>query len=132
MRITTPFRNSKEKNSHTGMHECPGHRPEEVVVDLLRAYSKRSDLLFELASAVECLQLKDVWTADTGRSVRSEQAPSVWRISDRLTEADIRSLASSYRAGTAARELAEQFKISKSSVKQILRERGIRRTSPAA
>jgi predicted DNA binding protein len=100
------------------------------MVDLLRAYSKRSDLLFELASAVERLQLKDVWTADTGRSVRSEQAPRVWRISDRLTEADIHSLASSYGAGTTARELAEQFKISKSSVKQILRERGIRRTSP--
>lgn len=99
------------------------------VADLLRAYSKRSDLLFELVSAVERLQVKDVRTVDTGRSVRSEQAPRVWRISDRLTEADIRSLVSSYRAGTTARELAEQFKISKSSVKQILRERGIRRTS---
>jgi DNA-directed RNA polymerase specialized sigma24 family protein len=100
-------------------------------VDLLRAYSKRSDLLFELVSAVERLQVEDGQTADTGRSVRSEQAPRVWRICDRLSEADIRSLVSSYRVGTTARELAEQFKISKSSVKQILRERGIRRTSPA-
>jgi predicted DNA binding protein len=95
------------------------------------SYSKRSDLLSELVSAVERLQVKDSRTADTGRSVRSEQAPRVWRISDRLTEADIRSLVSSYRAGTTARELAEQFEISKSSVKQILRERGIRRTSAA-
>ncbi|MGH3837476.1 MAG: helix-turn-helix domain-containing protein [Pseudonocardiaceae bacterium] len=55
-----------------------------------------------------------------------------WRISDRLTKADIHSIASSYRAGTTARKLAEQLKISKSSVKQILRDRGIRRTSPAA
>ncbi len=98
-------------------------------MDLLRAYSKRSDLLFELASAVERLQVKDARTADTGRSVRSEQAPRIWRISDRLTKADIHSIVSSYRAGTTAWRLAEQFK---SSVKQILRERGIRRTSPAA
>lgn len=98
----------------------------------MRAYSKRSDLLFELVSAVERLHVKDVCAADTGRSVRSEQAPRVWRISDRLTEADMCSLASSYRAGTTARELAEQFKISKSSVKQILRERGIQRASPTA
>jgi DNA invertase Pin-like site-specific DNA recombinase len=80
---------------------------------------------------VERLQTEDARTVDTGRSVRSEQAPRVWRIYDRLSEADIRSLVSSYRVGTTARELAEQFKISKSSVKQILRERGIRRTSPA-
>ena len=97
----------------------------------MRAYSKRSDLLFELVSAVERLQVKDVQTADTTRRVRSEQAPRIWRICDRLSEADIRSLISSYRVGTTARELAEQFKISKSSVKQILRERGIRRTSSA-
>jgi len=100
-------------------------------VDLLRAYSKRSDFLFELVSAVERLQLKDGRTADTGRSVRSEQAPRVWRICDRLSEADIRSMVSSYRVGTTTRELAQQFKISKSSVKQILRERGRRGISPA-
>ena len=99
--------------------------------DLLRAYSKRSDLLFELVSAVERLQVKDAWTADTERSVHSKQAPRVWRINDRLCEADILSLVSSYHGGTTARELAEQFKISKSSVKQVLRDRGIRRTSPA-
>src|SRR5262249_13164044 len=101
------------------------------MVDLLRAYSKRPDLLFELVSTVEHLQVKDARTADTDRSVRSEHPPRVWRISDRLTEADIHSIVSSYRAGTTARELAEQFKISKSSVKQILREGGVRRTLPA-
>jgi DNA-directed RNA polymerase specialized sigma24 family protein len=80
---------------------------------------------------MERLQVTDARTADTDRSVRSEQAPRVWRISDRLTEVDIHSIVSSYCAGTTARELAELFKISKSSVKQILRERGIRRTSSA-
>jgi DNA-directed RNA polymerase specialized sigma24 family protein len=100
------------------------------MVDLMRAYSKRSDLLFELVSAVERLQVKDAQTADAARSVRSEQAPRIWRICDRLSEADVHSLVSGYRVGMTARELAEQFKISESSVKLILRKRGIRRTSP--
>jgi transposase len=55
----------------------------------------------------------------------------VWRVSDRLSETDLCSLVSGYRAGTTARELAEQFNISKSSVKRLLREQGIRRSAPA-
>ncbi|MGH3808287.1 MAG: hypothetical protein ACRDRU_17020 [Pseudonocardiaceae bacterium] len=49
--------------------------------------------------------------------------------SDRLSEADLCSLVSGYLVGLTARELAERFKISKSSVKRLLRERGIRRTA---
>jgi len=98
-------------------------------LDLLIAYSKRLDLLSALLSAVERLRAKDADEPETGRSVRSEQAPRVWRVSDRLSEADLCSLASGYLAGSTARELAERFKISKSSVKRLLRERGIRRTA---
>lgn len=98
-------------------------------MDLLTAYSKRLDLLSALVSAVERLRAKDAEEPETGRSVRSEQTPRVWRVSDRLSEAELHSLVSHYLAGTTARELAEQFKISKSSVKRLLRERGIRRTA---
>jgi DNA-directed RNA polymerase specialized sigma24 family protein len=100
-----------------------------VVVDLLTAYSKRLDLLSALVSVVKRLRAKDADEPETGRSVRSEQAPRVWRVSDRLSEADLCSLVSHYLAGITAHELAEQFKISKSSVKRLLRERGIRRTA---
>ena len=99
------------------------------MVDLLTAYSKRLDLLSALVSAVERLRAKDADEPETGRSVRCEQAPRVWRVSDRLSEAELHSLVSHYLAGITARELAEQFKISKSSVKRLLRERGIRRTA---
>jgi DNA-directed RNA polymerase specialized sigma24 family protein len=98
-------------------------------VDLLTAYSKRLDLLPALVSAVERLRAKDADEPETGRSVRSEQTPRVWRVSDRLNEAELHSLVSHYLAGITARELAEQFKISKSSVKRLLRERGIRADS---
>jgi hypothetical protein len=99
-------------------------------VNLLIAYSKRSDLLFELVRAVERPRSTDGLEPEKGGSVRSEQAPRVWRVSDRLSEADLCNLVSCYHAGTTARELAEQFNISKSSVKQLLRDRGIRRTTP--
>ena len=48
-----------------------------------------------------------------------------------MDEVDLRSLVSGYSAGTTARELAEQFHISKSSVKRLLREQGIRRAPGA-
>lgn len=95
-------------------------------MDLVRAYSKRLDLVTELVSAVERLRITDARELEEGRSVRSGQAPRVWRVSDRLDEADLHTLISFYRSGTTARELAEHFNISKSSVKRLLRERGIR------
>ena len=101
-------------------------------MDLLIAYSKRLDLLSSLVSAVGQLRAADAYESERGRSVCSEQSASVWRVSDRLSETDLCSLVSSYRAGTTARELAEQFNISKSSIKRLLRERGLRRTAPPA
>jgi len=105
------------------------NRSSLTMVGLLLAYSKRLDLLSALVSAAERLRAKDADELETGCSVRSEQAPRVWRVSDRLSEADLCSLVSGYLVGLTARELAEQFKISKSSVKRLLRERGIRRTA---
>jgi hypothetical protein len=102
------------------------------MVDLLIAYSKRWDLVSELVNAVGSLRARDAREPETARSVRSGQAPRVWRVSDRLSEPDLCSLVSGYRAGTTARELAQQFNISKSSVKRLLRDRGIRRTAPVA
>jgi hypothetical protein len=120
------------KQLDTARCKTPGQGTMKHMVDLLMSYSKRSDLLFELVSAVERLRSTDSLEPEKGGSVRSEQAPRVWRISDRLSETDIRDLISRYQAGTTSRELAEQFGISQSSVKQLLRDWRIRRTTPAA
>jgi hypothetical protein len=90
------------------------------------------DLLSELVSVTERLRVTNAQEPEKGCSVRAGQAPRVWRVKDRLSEADLCNLVSCYRAGAIARELAEQFNISKSSVKRLLRERGIRRTAPVA
>lgn len=95
------------------------------------AYSKRVDLLSVLVGAVERIRIRDGGEAGVRGSVRSDRAPRPWRVGDRLSEADVGGMVSSYQAGMTARELAEHFKISKSSVKRLLRERGVRRRTPA-
>jgi hypothetical protein len=52
------------------------------------AYSKRPDLLFDLARAVERLRGGVVGELGEARSVRCEQAAHVWRVRDRLSAAD--------------------------------------------
>ncbi len=85
------------------------------------------DLLFGLVSAVERLRGSDAGEFDGACSVRSGRAPQVWRVSDRLNGTDVQRLISCYRDGVTVRELAEQFKISMTSVKRLLREHRARR-----
>jgi response regulator of citrate/malate metabolism len=89
------------------------------------AYSKRPDLLFDLASTVERLCREGVDEPGGVRSVRSEQAPRVWRVRDRLSEADIRNLISRHQEGVTTRELAEHFNIGMTSVKRLLGKRPV-------
>jgi DNA-directed RNA polymerase specialized sigma24 family protein len=44
-----------------------------------------------------------------------------WAIADRLAADDVQAVVDGYRAGRTARELAEKFKISTSSVKRLVR-----------
>lgn len=97
------------------------------VADLLMSYSKRPDLLFDLARAVKRLYGGVVGELGEARSVRCEHAARVWRVRDRLSAADIDSLIARYREGVTTWELAEHFKIGMTSVKQLLREHGVRR-----
>lgn len=100
-------------------------------MDLLVAYSKQMDRVSELVSAVERLRVGDagepVWV-----SVRSAEGPRVQqRVMDRLGEDGLCRLASEFRAGATKRELAERYAMSESTVKRILRKRGVRRAPTA-
>ncbi|KDA44546.1 hypothetical protein [Frankia sp. BMG5.23] len=115
----------------------PGHEDHDrgssmnPLVDLLRRYSNpTSGYLRDLRTL--CTVLDEVDTAPqpsllgkTGRGRR----PAVGKVTDRLSPADIESLIDLYRAGATARALAEKFSISPTSVKTLLRERGVRRSS---
>lgn len=130
MRIATLPQRQKERTRTPNKHERPRQRPPGRSRGTSCSYSKRLDLLSELVNAVECLRVGYGEEPETGHSVRSDHTSRVWRVSDRLDEADLCKLILCYCSGTTARELAEQFTISKSSVKRLLRERDIRRTVP--
>ena len=56
---------------------------------------------------------------------------NAWQVADRLTQEDIAVLVDAYLAGTTARELAAKYGIGMTTVKRMLRERGVRRRSVA-
>jgi DNA invertase Pin-like site-specific DNA recombinase len=45
-------------------------------------------------------------------------------VSERLDENDLRTLVEEFKSGTSKKDLAKRYKISDSSVKRVLRERG--------
>lgn len=70
---------TREGTRTSEKHERLGQK-RAFSVDLLIAYSKRLDLLSALVSAVKRLRAKDADESETGRNVRSKQAPRVWRV----------------------------------------------------
>jgi hypothetical protein len=94
------------------------------------SYSNRSDLCDELASVVSRLADQGSESSSTvARSVANRHVPQPYRLSDRLGEAAIQELIESFKAGTPKHELADQYGVSLSGVKNLLRERGVRRKS---
>jgi len=98
----------------------------EILVDLLIAYSNRSDVLFDLVRAVERVGAAGVGGPDVDHSVRSGRAPRAWRVADRLSEGDLRNLVSRRLDGATVRQLAEEFDIGLTSVKRLLRDQRAR------
>lgn len=98
------------------------------VVDLVRHYSNRSDLLLDLEHLTRNLRASLEGGAETSVSVRSDRMPGPSRrIADRLGEPQIRTMVADFQAGEPSWRLAEQYGIGQTSVKRILRERRARR-----
>lgn len=91
-------------------------------MDLLTAYSKRSDLADALVRAVHQIQRARERSSRQPQSVQSEgKSGRQWRVADRLTETDVRLLVVAFEGGTPKWKLAEQYGVSESSVKRLLR-----------
>ena len=86
-------------------------------MELVRRYSNRTDLLERLAE----VRLDGHALTSAGR------ASGVWRVRDRLTDDEVERLIADFLAGTSKRELAPQYGLSLSSVKNLLRKHGVRR-----
>lgn len=98
------------------------------------SYSKLVDLAAELGKLTDQLgrarhdgQYEDCQSVRTvGGNRRTDL------LEDRLSEDDIRQLISDFQSGTPKWKLAEQYGISLSSVKRVLRKQGARRQDKAA
>lgn len=92
-------------------------------VDLGRAYHKRPDLASALVKRVTQIRKAQAATPRPRRSVSSTgRTDRVWKLDDRMSDADIRLLADAFRRGTPKWKLAEQYGISESSIKRLLRK----------
>jgi hypothetical protein len=99
-------------------------------VDIIRAYSKRSDLQEDLNRVLLRLERAAKEPGHARRSVSSTgQVDRAWRTSDRLTADDEAEIVRCFMTGTPKATLAEKHGISESSVKRLLRRHGARRTS---
>ena len=102
-----------------------------IVVELLSRYSNREDLLKPLVSVLDRINsVPEPHDEQDQLASADGPAPATWRVSERLSPADVKTLVKSYLAGTTIRVLAERYGIGTSSVKRLLREHGARKLPP--
>jgi len=92
------------------------------MVGLVRAYSKRPDVLEDLDQAVRQLDKASAEPAPERASVRSSgRVGRVHAVADRLTAEQVAAIIQRFRAGRAKHVLADEYGISLSSVKRLVR-----------
>lgn len=95
-------------------------------MELLHRYSNRHDLVEPLVDVVRRIRENDQ-SEEPGLSEPHRVVSGPHKLTERLAVDDPQEIAELYRNGTTARELAEKFSISRSSIKRILRKYGVRR-----
>lgn len=64
---------------------------------------------------------------ETPMPVQPPALPRRRRLRDRLTQQDLSALIESFQAGTPAHVLAERYSVGETALKELLRQRGVRR-----
>ena len=122
---------AKEGTRAPEKRECPGQRPGRSRWSSSARYSNRDDLLKPLVSILERIHEEPSAAVEEAQLTSADgPAPRAWQVSRRLSPTDIKALVTSYLAGSTIRALAEQYSISTTSVKRLLRERGARKQRP--
>jgi hypothetical protein len=99
-------------------------------LELLRRYTNRSDLLFDLCQAVDRIQGTHLLTTEEDQTQELASAcpePRQRLLSTRFTYEDIASMVAKYDSGTSAKVLAKEYQIGLTSIKRLIKERGMRR-----
>jgi hypothetical protein len=97
------------------------------MVELVSHYSNSPELLTDLRRTVYAVTEMAVGEEEPDLSTTAP-ADRPWQIKDRLSAGDIDQLVESFKAGSTIPELVERYGICRSSVKRILRERGVGRS----
>jgi hypothetical protein len=95
------------------------------LVEVLRRYSNKSDLVRIMLDVLCRIEEND--QTDEPGVLSTGKGGGLPPVRDRLSDADVRELETRFRAGTAKHVLASEYGISLSSVKRVLRERGVSR-----
>jgi Helix-turn-helix domain of resolvase len=99
------------------------------MVELLRRYANRADLLDDLTRTMARLQgVQTVPVEEQAEALYSAcQHARQDLVSLRFSSDDISRMIERYRAGVTTREVANEFKIGTTTLKRLIRERGARR-----
>ncbi len=98
------------------------------MVDLLRRYSNRADLLEQLGKVSEIVSNGSLQAAKaTSEADRSEEAPRSRWLRHRFTAEEQQAMLDLYRSGAPARVVAERYGIGVRAVKRLLQTHGVRR-----
>jgi DNA-directed RNA polymerase specialized sigma24 family protein len=96
------------------------------LVDLIVRYLNNRTVLDDLRRArEELLSPAEEDEPELGGDLRASGPPRA--VARRLTAEGVQAVVDGYRAGETARELAERFSISESSVKRLVRQAGCRK-----
>ena len=99
-------------------------------MEVARRYSNHPEWLADMTCTWNQLQKEqgsDATPSDPPAMASAGPSRRHRLLVNRLTEGDIEALVSDFRSGTTIRELAARFSISATTVKNMLRERGVRR-----
>jgi hypothetical protein len=98
-------------------------------VDLLVAYSNRSDLREQLQQVAVILSEEALQDAGPDSSVGDEvrSVTRWWSLRDRFSSEDLHTMIDLYRSGATAKQVAEKFGVSVRSVTRLLRQHDVRR-----
>ena len=97
-----------------------------LLVEVAGRYSNRPDLLEQLRRVAAIVS--DGGQDDgAGAKVPMECLVGSRRLHDRFSSEDLQAMIDLYRSGTTARQVAEKFRISLSSVKRLLHRYSVRR-----
>lgn len=92
-------------------------------MEILQHYSNTPELLHDLRATLRALTEPD----DLDSELRAaEQVAKPWSMDERLTKDQVGEIICRYHAGALGQELANDFHISLSSVRRLLRKHGAR------